>query len=63
MAKQFVWLWDSCYPRKGPRLEKGQLHKLADYPENAVKYWIREGAAMWEDDGSSKAKSKKEEKD
>jgi len=59
MAKQFIWLRDSCYPRKGPKLEKNKLHNVKDYPVEVVEYWIECEDVKLQD---SPAKSKKEEK-
>jgi len=45
--KKFMWLRDSCVPRKGPRLIKGQEHNVKDYPEAVVEEWVRTKAAKY----------------
>jgi len=42
--RKFVWLRDSAWPRLGPRLQKGKVHKFSDYNRFAVEEWIRIGA-------------------
>ena len=54
--KYFEWLLDSCFPRKGPKLEKGKVHKVEDYPEDVVAEWVKTKAAKYVKD-----KPKKEE--
>lgn len=57
MAKQFKWLLDSCYPRKGKKLEKDKTYNVSDYPEKVVAQWVKIKAAKFMD---SPDKSKKE---
>lgn len=57
MAKQFTWLSDSCFPKKGPDLKKGELHNVADYPPAVIEEWAKTGHIMFEDEPK---KSKKE---
>ncbi len=49
MAK-FVWLRDSAFPRKGPKLEKGKEHDAEAYDPNAVRLWVEAGAARMVDE-------------
>lgn len=44
---QFIWLIDSCFPRKGKKLIKGEKHKTSDYPKDVVAEWIRTKAAKF----------------
>ena len=44
MAK-FKWLIDSCCPRKGPKLIKGQEHNTKDFPQHVVDEWVKTKAA------------------
>ncbi len=58
MTKQyFKWLLDSCYPRKGRKLEKDKTYNVSDYPANVVDTWVKTKAAKFVD---SADKSKKE---
>ncbi len=57
MAKQFKWLLDSCYPRKGKKLERDKTYNISDYPEKVVVQWVKAKAAKFMD---SPDKSKKE---
>jgi len=43
--RKFVWRLDSSWPRFGPRLQKGKVHKFSDYNRFAAEEWIRTGAA------------------
>lgn len=43
----FIWLLDSCFPRKGPKLIKGEKHKISDYPKTVVAEWVRTKAAKY----------------
>lgn len=45
--KHFKWLLDSCFPRKGPKLEKGGIHKTGDYPPHVVELWVKTKAAAY----------------
>jgi hypothetical protein len=45
--KKFVWLADSCEPRSGGKLIKGETYPASAYPEAVVEYWIKSGAAAW----------------
>jgi hypothetical protein len=45
--KKFTWLAGTCYPRRGPMLEKGKEYSVADYGESIVAYWVSEGAAKY----------------
>jgi len=45
--KKFIWLRDSCEPRKGPKLIKGQEHNVKDYPEAVIEEWIKTKAAEY----------------
>lgn len=45
--KFFEWLLDSAEPRKGPKLEKGKLHKTGDYPPHVVEQWVKTKAAKY----------------
>ena len=56
MDKKFIWLADDCFPRRGPKLEKGKSYGMEDFPEGSVEAWITEGKAKW-------AKEKKENKE
>lgn len=56
--KYFEWLHDSCSPRRGPKLEKGKVHKTDDYPPHVVEEWVKTKAAKYVKD-----KSKEEEKE
>lgn len=56
--KHFEWLLDSCFPRKGAKLEKGKIHKVGDYPSHVVEEWVKIKAAKYVKD-----KSKEEEKE
>ena len=56
MAKQFVWLWDNQIPRFGPELKKGETHRVSNYRESDVGWWVTQGAAEYIDE---KPKSKK----
>lgn len=56
--KYFEWLVDSCFPRKGPKLEKGKVHKTSDYPSDVVEQWVKTKAAKYVKD-----KSKEEDKE
>lgn len=58
MAKQFIWLLDSCVTRKGRKLEKGKTYNVKDHPPEVVEEWVRTKAAKYVDG----PKSKKEEK-
>lgn len=55
--KHFVWLLDSCEPRKGPDLVKGEVHDVDKYPSHVVAEWVKTKAAKFVKDKS------KEEKD
>lgn len=60
MAKQFEWLSDSCYPRKGSKLEKGKKYNCKDYPPLVVAEWVKTRAAKYvEDDPKPKTEEKK----
>lgn len=52
--KYFEWLVDSSFPRKGPKLEKGKIHKTGDYPSPVVDEWIDSKAAKYVKDKSKK---------
>lgn len=56
--KQFEWLVDSCFPRKGPKLEKGKVHKTGDYPPHVVEEWVKTKAAKYVTDKSKKEEEK-----
>lgn len=43
----FIWLLDSCLPRKGKKLIKGEKHKTSDYPSAIVAEWVRTKAAKY----------------
>jgi hypothetical protein len=45
--KKFIWLAGTCYPRRGPMLEKGKEYSVADYGEEIVAYWVTEKAAKY----------------
>lgn len=47
MPKKFIWLLDSCYPRKGPKLEKDKEHLVGDYPPDVVETWVKTKAAKY----------------
>ena len=55
--KYFKWLSDSCFPRKGAKLEKGKVYEVEGYPEDVVAQWVKTKAAKYVKD-----KSKEEEK-
>ncbi len=59
MAKQFTWLGDSCFPRKGPKLIKSELHNVTDYPQAVLDEWVKTGNAMYEEDAPKKSKGEK----
>lgn len=59
MAKQFKWLLDSSFPRKGPKLVKDKIHNVSDYPEKVVDTWVKTKAAKYVD-SSDKSKKEKE---
>ena len=46
-SKQFTWLGATCYPRRGPVLEKGKAYNVADFDENVVVYWVEQKAAKF----------------
>ena len=52
--KQFEWLLDSCTPRKGPKLVKGEAHRTGDYPSHVVDEWVKTKAAKYVKDKSNK---------
>ena len=52
--KYFKWLLDSCSPRKGPKLEKGKIHKTGNYPSDVVEQWVKTKAAKYVKDKSKK---------
>ena len=56
MEKKFTWLKDSCFPRKGPKLIKGELHNAADYDPKVLEEWAKTKCLMFE----SEPKPKKE---
>jgi hypothetical protein len=45
--KKFTWLVGTCYPRRGPMLEKGKEYSVADFGEDVVAYWVMEKAAKY----------------
>ena len=45
--KKFMWLLDSCEPRRGPKLIKGQEHNVKDYPDAVVEEWVKTKAAKY----------------
>lgn len=57
--RKFTWIGETCFPRKGPKLTKGELHKSADYPKAVVEEWAKTKNLMFEDEVK---KSKKEVK-
>ena len=50
---KFIWLLDSCEPRRGPKLIKGQEYNSKDFPPSpgvkdkdaVVKEWVKTKAA------------------
>lgn len=44
-AKLFRWLAGTCYPRRGPVLEKGKAYNIELYGDELVAYWVKEKAA------------------
>lgn len=60
--KRFTWLVGTCYPRRGPMLEKGKEYSVADFGENAeavVAHWVNQGQAKYTH--AKKGESLKEE--
>lgn len=47
MEKKFIWLAESCFPRRGPGLVKGEVHDAAHYATEVVEQWVQTGAARW----------------
>jgi len=45
--KKFTWLVGTCYPRRGPMLEKGKEYSVADFAEHIVAEWVRTGMAKY----------------
>ena len=45
--EKFIWLAGTCYPRRGPMLEKGKEYDVAVYGADTVDYWVKEGAARY----------------
>lgn len=45
MSTQFIWLSDSCVPRKGRELKRGGVYAASDYPDGVLAEWLRSGAA------------------
>jgi len=43
----FIWLSDSCYPRRGGKLIKGETYKISDYPEAVVAEWVKTKVAKY----------------
>ena len=56
--RQFTWLSDSQSPRKGPRLKKGELHNVSDYPEAVLMEWAKTGHLMFEEIEETKKTTK-----
>ena len=56
--KYFEWLIGSCFPRKGPKLEKGKIHRTGDYPSHVVDEWVKTKAAKYVKDKSTKEDNK-----
>ena len=50
--KYFKWLSDSCFPRKGAKLEKGKVYKVEDYPADVVAEWVKQKSAKYIKDKS-----------
>jgi hypothetical protein len=57
--KQFVWLIQSSSPRRGPKLIKGKVHDVKNYPPEVVEEWVKTGAAEY----VTSPKKSKEEKE
>lgn len=55
MPKYFIWLIDSCEPRKGPPLIKGEKHLIGDYSASVVETWVKTKAAKYADDTNKKS--------
>jgi len=53
--KHFVWLTATCYPRRGPVLERGKEYAVADYGEDIVAYWVSQKAARYVTEKKPKA--------
>lgn len=45
--KSFIWLAATCYPRRGPVLEKGKTYAVLDFDEKVVAYWVEQKAAKY----------------
>ena len=52
--KHFEWLLDSCFPRKGAKLEKGKVYNVGDYPAEVVAEWVKTKAAKYVKGGTLK---------
>lgn len=59
MAKKFIWLLASCYPRKGPKLEKGKEHLVGNYQPKVVETWVKTKAAKFVEDKKKAEADKK----
>lgn len=58
--KQFTWLGETCFPRKGPKLTTGELHNAEDYDEAVLEEWAKTGNLMYEDEQKKSDKGGKE---
>jgi len=64
MAKKFIWLSDDCYPRKGPKLKKGETYSTDEFDdpkrkvkgEDVVAEWVRQKLARYTSDEKPKEK-------
>ncbi len=47
MNRKFIWLLDSCSPRRGPALVKRETYAEDDFPPGVAAEWVKAKAAKW----------------
>ncbi len=58
--RQFTWLGETSFPRRGPKLTKGELHKAVDYAPEVLEEWAKTGNLMFEDEVKKSTKGGKD---